>query len=90
MQKIGFGRIKYLVIVDGEPLLDPPPRTYQDRRLTGPNQRRREVGLDDFVLKEQVLILFDELHRIGNGVIARLEVRDGLPYGVTLEESVRA
>ncbi len=90
MQLLGYGRIKHLVIGNGEPLKSPPPRLYRHRRLTGPNDHRREAGLDDFVLKQQVLNLLDELDRIGNGVIATLEVRDGLPYGVTLEESDRA
>jgi hypothetical protein len=86
MQKIGYGRIKHLVVVNGQPLTDPPPRMYRDHRLTGHNSRRREARLPDFMLKEQVVKLFDEFDRIGNGVISRLEVRDGLPYGMTLEE----
>jgi len=90
MQKISFGRIKHLVIVKGQPLTDPPPRIFRDRRLTGSNTRRREENLPDFVLKDRVNQLFKEFDRIGNGVISRLEVRDGLPYGVTLEEPARA
>jgi hypothetical protein len=90
MQKIGYGRIKHLVIVNGQPLTDPPPRMYRDHRLTGPNSRRREEQLPDFILKEQVVKLFEEFDRIGSGVIARLEVRDGLPYGMTLEQLARA
>jgi len=89
MQKIAYGRFKQLVIVNGQPLTDPPPRMYRDQRLTGHNNHRRETQLPDFILKEQVVTLFEEFDRIGNGVIARLEVRDGLPYGMTLEEPVR-
>ena len=87
MQKIGYGRFKYLVIVGGDPQVDPPPRLYRDQRLMGPNLGRRESGLADFILKERVVRLFEEFDRIGNGTVARLEVRDGLPYGMTLEES---
>jgi hypothetical protein len=90
MQKIGYGRFKQLVIINGQPLTDPPPRIYRDKRLTGQNSQRTEAQLADFILKEQVVKLFEEFDRIGNGVISRLEVRDGLPYGMTLEEPVRA
>ena len=90
MQKLGYGRFKQLVIIHGQPLTDPPPRMYLDKRLTGQNCQRRELQLADFILKEQVVKLFEEFDRIGNGVIARLEVRDGLPYGMTLEEPVGA
>jgi len=86
MQKIGFGRMKHLILVKGEPIVDLPPRVYRDRRLTGANMHRPEAELDDFLLKEQVITLFEEFDRIGSGVIAVLEVRDGLPYGMTMEE----
>jgi hypothetical protein len=87
MQRIGYGRLKHLVIVGGDPLVNPRPRLYRDQRLTGPNAGRRESHLADFILKESVVRLFEEFDRIGNGTVARLEVRDGLPYGMTLEES---
>ena len=87
---IGFGRIKHLVVVNGQPLTHPPPRMYRDHRLTGSNGRRREKQIPDFILKDQVVHLFEEFDRIGNGVISSLEVRDGLPYGMTLEEPARA
>jgi hypothetical protein len=90
MQRIGFGRIKRLAIVNGEPLVNPPPRIYRAHRLTGPNQRRRETELEDFGLKQRVVDLFEELDRLGSGVIAVLEVRDGLPYEMALEEGVQA
>lgn len=87
MQKIGYGRLKHLVIVGGEPLVNPRPRLYRDQRLTGPNAGRRESHLPDFILKESVVRLFEEFDRIGSGTVACLEVRDGLPYGVTSEET---
>jgi hypothetical protein len=90
MQKIGFGRIKQLVIVNGQPLKRPPPRVYRDHRFSGGNSRRPETQIPDFILKDQVIRLFEKFDRIGDGVVSSLEVRDGLPYGMTLEEPAQA
>jgi hypothetical protein len=90
MQRIGFGRIKKLIILRGQPQADPPPRLYRDLRVSGPNPLRRESRLRDFVLKQRVVDFFEQLDHLHNGTIAWLEVRDGLPYEMTLEERVRA
>lgn len=89
MQKIGFGKLTRLVIVKGEPVIEPPPRRYRYHRLTGPNHERREQVLKDFLLKQQLVKLFVSFDRLENGVISVLQVRDGLPYGMTLEEPSR-
>lgn len=90
MQRLGYGRLTHMILVNGEPLTNPPPRMYRDHRLTGPNRSRPEAQLKDFVLKQRLVALFEQFDRIGNGVVAVLEVRDGLPYGMRLEESDRA
>jgi hypothetical protein len=38
-----------------------------------------QVGCGDFELKRAVRDLFEELGRIGNGVVHRLQFRHGLP-----------
>ena len=90
MQRIGYGRIKHLAIAGGEPVLNPPPRVYRDRRLTGSNEQRAEIPLGDFLLKDQTVRMFQVLDEIADGVIVALEIRDGLPCRITSEESVRA
>jgi hypothetical protein len=89
MQELGFGRVQHLAFTAGEPLRDPPPRIYRHRRLTGANHERAESTLSDFMVKSRVLRLREELGRLGSGMLASLDVRDGLPYGITLEESDR-
>ena len=84
MQEIGYGRIKRLVIVNGQPQINPPPQEYRDERLAEQNNHRGEIYLDDFVLAEQITTLFEECDRIDNGVILSLEVRDGLPFALAL------
>ena len=90
MQDLGFGRYKKLMVKDREPVLDPPPKRQRNRRLHGGNHDRGEAQLDDFLLKDAVLELFDEMDRLGNGVIAELMVRNGLPYDITIDEPPQA
>jgi len=89
MQKVGYGKIEHLLIVKGEPVVHPPPRLYRHHRLTGPNQERREQSLPDFLLKQQILRLFASLDRIQDGIVATLQIRDGLPYDMLMEEPSR-
>ncbi len=86
MQHLGFGTIEDLVIRDGEPVLDPPPRMIRHVKFKGENGPRPETDLDDFVLKKRVLDFLDHLDAIGNGVIRSLEVKYGLPFTMEIEE----
>ena len=86
MQQLAYGRIEHLAVVNGEPVVVPPPRAYKEHRLTGPNLQGRQPDRADFILKPQVVDLFEACDRIGNGTVAVLEVRDGLPYKFSLED----
>jgi len=83
-QRLGYGRIKHLLIINHEPVVDPPPKICPRRKLTGPRYCPREIPSGDFILKEQVVNLFDEMDTMDNGVIA-IDVRDGLPCDITNE-----
>lgn len=84
MQDLHFGRICDLVIRHGEPVFDPAPRTEEQVRFGGANGPRRERRLQDFVLKADVVALFQEIDRLQNGRILKLEVKYGLPLGMTV------
>ena len=85
MQALGYGQIKQLVVIKGEPVQAPAPKISQRCRLTGPRRRPCAAPSEDCILKEQVVNLFAELDQMANGVVALLEVRDGLPCDMTLE-----
>src|SRR5262245_41585135 len=86
LQRVNFGRIRRLEIRDGQPVFEPPPRLQRDHKFGGRNGPRRELDQEDYVLKKDVAEMFQQLRRLGNGTIANLEVRDGLPVLMTDEE----
>jgi len=78
MQRLGYGRIKHLIVIHGEPMSQPPPKICRRRKLKGPRYRPRPSLPEDYLLKEQVTNLFEELDSMANRIIA-IDVRDGLP-----------
>jgi len=86
MQQLNFGRIERLVVRDGEPVFDPPPRVVREVKFCAENGPRPEGGRHDFALKAQVRELFAHLEALGSGVICRLEVKHGLPFRMTVVE----
>ena len=86
MQKLGYGTIECLIVRDGEPVLDPPPSLTRDVKFGVESGPGRESDLDDFALKGQVCDLLDHLDSLGNATIRRLEVQDGLPFRMQVED----
>jgi len=84
MQRLGYGRIKHLIIVNREPITNPPPKICPRRKLFGPRHHPGTIPSDDFILREHVVNLFNELDTMVNGIIA-IDVRDGLPCDITDE-----
>jgi hypothetical protein len=85
MQDVGYGEIRQLVVIKGEPVVEPLPKIIRRHKLTVPRRRQNVPRSEDYILKEQVVNLFDDLDQMGNGVVAVIEVRDGLPCEITLE-----
>ena len=86
LQRLSFGKIEGLVIHEGEPILNPPPRIIRDVKFRGENGPRPESNLDDFVLKAEVVDLFAQFDMLTNGTIRSLEVKYGLPFRMEMEE----
>jgi hypothetical protein len=85
MQQLNFGHFEGLQLRAGKPVLDPAPRVYRDVKLGGENGPRPESSARDFVLRESVVELFREFDRIDDGVVARLEVKHGLPFRLVIQ-----
>jgi hypothetical protein len=86
MQTINFGRIEGLAILDGDPVLDPPPRVIREVKFGGENGPRPELDAGNFLLKTQVVELFQHFDQLADGTIEVLEVKHGLPFRMTVRE----
>lgn len=87
MQRIGFGRIERLRVVDGAPKFEPKPRIVREVKLGGERAAEALARSADFTLKQAVVDLIVELKAINDGVVALIEVRHGLPCRLVLEEA---
>jgi hypothetical protein len=84
-QTINFGRIEELEIRNGEPEFSPPPRVFVELKLDREDGPRAERHLEQFQLLGQVARFFDQLARLGDGTIERIDVRHGLPFRMVIE-----
>lgn len=86
MQQMNFGRFEGLVVRDGEPALDPPFTKLRDHKFASENGPRPQLATTDFLLKREVVELFEHFDELQNGVIDVLEVKHGLPFRMIVRE----
>jgi len=88
MQQLNFGRIEDLEIRGGEPLFNPAPRVVQDIKIGAENGPRPEAIIPDFLLKNQVIELFEHFDRMGDTTVECIDVKHGLPFKLVVEQAV--
>ncbi len=86
MQEIRFGRIGSFPVRDGDPDLTDPPNVIREIKFGGVNGPHQRTGDQDFALKSQVVEMFAEFEKLGDGVVLWLEVKHGLPFRMAVEE----
>lgn len=82
LQEVNFGRVEQLRVSDGEPVRSPAPLVVREIKFAAENGPRPERAAADFLLKAQVVELFQLLDQVRDGVIDVLEVKHGLPFRV--------
>jgi hypothetical protein len=75
-----FGRVENMSIRAGQPEIDQNLKIVRVVCLGGQNEPLKLTNAQEFELKRQVRDLFDELARLENGTVIRLEFRHGLPF----------
>lgn len=81
---VGFGTIENLVVRAGEPYFDPPPRIYRTVKFKSAADKPQTHA--DGEIKNQTLHLIQELRRVGDGEVQRLEVQAGLPFKMVVQD----
>ena len=84
LQTLNFGRLEQLQIRGGEPVFDPMPRIVREYKFGGENGSRPETGRADYALKTQIRDLLQLLDVLGDGTLAVLSVKHGLPFHAEL------
>ena len=74
-----FGRVENVSVHAGQPLLDQNMKIVRVARLGGESGGTCIPITDEFELKQAVRDLFDELDRLRDCLIVRLEFKRGLP-----------
>jgi hypothetical protein len=85
-RELSFGRLEVLVVRNGDPVLEPPPRIVRQVRFGAGDDSQVMPYVADYQLKQQVIKLFDCFDRIQNGVVDALEIQNGLPFRMTITE----
>jgi len=87
MQRVNFGYLKWLRVVDGE------PERFGDEfeivtkyKFPGENVPRSEAYLDDFVLPAEVVDFIGTLQDLYIARIPIIHIRHGLPVQMEIEE----
>src|ERR1700722_16005118 len=75
-----FGRIENMPVRAGEPILNSDVKVVRVARLGSGTDGAKVRRSDDFELKCQIRDLFEELARLQNATVIRLEFRNGLPF----------
>jgi hypothetical protein len=89
MREHQFGRIENMSVCAGQPILDQGVKVVRVTRLSGRSDMPKIASSTEVELKKQVRNLFDELARLGNGGVIRLEFRHGLPWLVETTATLR-
>ena len=89
MQELRFGQIEGLDVRDGEPVLEPGPRVVRDIVFGKDNAPHQALGQRDFILRFQVIELFDFFDQERSFQVERLVVNNGLPVRMTVAGMAR-
>jgi hypothetical protein len=87
LQGIDHGRIEGLIIRDGEPRFEAFPGIVRTFTFGRPPDRALKVRPASFEPKRALKELFAQFDRLRTGVITRLDVKDGLPCFMEMDDS---
>lgn len=87
VRSIGFGRIERMAVQNGQPIVEPTPRIVRTLKMDRDNTCDTTVPPADFPLRREFINFFEHLENVRDGLVLRVEVVNGLPNYIELEES---
>jgi len=87
-QRVRYGRIARLPVRGGEPVLDRGLRWTRTVKVLGENDPHPASLVEEFALRREVVAFFRLLREVGDGELADVEVRNGLPFLFEVEGSL--
>jgi len=85
MQRIGFGHIEGLAVSGGEPVIDTQTRVVREVKFDAVCSVTPSTE-SDYALKQQVLVLIEQLNAIGDSRINLIEIKHGLPFRMSIDD----
>lgn len=87
VRELRFGRIESFRLVAGLPVIDRDTSIFTEYKLSG-NQPEPEVTPgDEYLKRPQVRAMLDRFHVVRDGSVECLDVRDGLPFKMSVRSS---
>ena len=86
IERYRFSRIEHLEIRGGEPIFDPAPSVTEEIKFGAAEDAPPELS-DGKFLCAPIAELFHHLKRLGDGRIAAIQIRHGLPFRLYVERS---
>jgi hypothetical protein len=84
IQSLEHGRFEFLKIDHSQLVLDPWPTTVRYVKFCA-KTNQSEAGVEDFLLKQQVVELFEHVRSVYIGEIRILEVKNSLPFSMEID-----
>jgi hypothetical protein len=89
IEALGFGTIERLLIRAGLPWYESAPRIVQTIKLDSDPEQQPDGRHTDLTLKREFETLFDQLSRLGDGIVD-IEFRHSTPFRLVLDRRVDA
>jgi hypothetical protein len=80
-----FGCISNIKLSAGQPVFDGNTSVSVEFKLSGLEPTKEVLSEQDYLKKPQVRTLFERFRTLGNGTVECLDVRDGLPFKITIK-----
>jgi len=85
-----FGSIRDFRLSEGRPVIDDSTQISVEYKLSGLESGEEVMDIDTFLERPQVRTMLAKFQQVGNGVVECLDVRDGLPFKMSVKRKAHS